>query len=98
MAGYGHHLALNWNIGEKNQSTDAQRKAFAAYFKVVDPYNHPMASLTMIHHQAGVYLILFLSLSRNFALPTNHFSSFFSGRCCTQGQIQRIATTVPFWD
>jgi hypothetical protein len=47
IARYGHHLALNWNIGEENQNTDAQRKAFAAYFQAVDPYNHPVVSLSI---------------------------------------------------
>jgi hypothetical protein len=50
MARYGHHLALNWNIGEEigdwgsNQQTPplntAQRLAAAEYFYNHDPYNH----------------------------------------------------------
>ncbi len=47
MARYGHHLALTWNLGEENQNTAAQRKAFAAYFKAVDPYKHPVVSLAI---------------------------------------------------
>jgi hypothetical protein len=47
MARYGHHLALNWNIGEENQNTDTQRKEFFRYFEAVDPYDHPVVSLTI---------------------------------------------------
>ncbi len=45
IARFGHHLALNWNIGEENgpgvspQMNDAQRKVAAAYFKQNDPYH-----------------------------------------------------------
>jgi len=48
IARFGHHLALNWNLGEENgkwakkqklQST-AQRKAMAQYFWDHDPYRH----------------------------------------------------------
>ncbi len=50
IARFGHHLALNWNLGEENgewyanhntppQSTD-QRIAMARYFYENDPYHH----------------------------------------------------------
>ncbi|MBN1996799.1 DUF5060 domain-containing protein [candidate division KSB1 bacterium] len=46
IARFGHHLALNWNLGEENgalgdvnQST-AQRIAMAQYFYDHDPYHH----------------------------------------------------------
>ena len=50
IARFGHHLALNWNIGEENgewikrhptlpMNTD-QRLAAAAYLNKVDPYKH----------------------------------------------------------
>ena len=46
IARFGHHLALNWNLGEENgalgspnQST-AQRQAMAQYFWDHDPYRH----------------------------------------------------------
>jgi hypothetical protein len=29
IARYGHHLALNWNLGEENTNTEQQRKDFA---------------------------------------------------------------------
>jgi len=52
IARFGHHLALNWNLGEEdgalgktNQST-AQRQAMAKYFHDHDPYHH----LIVIHN------------------------------------------------
>ena len=41
-ARFGHHLALQWNLGEENTNTDAQRKDFARYLHRVDPYDHPI--------------------------------------------------------
>ncbi len=41
IARFGHHLALNWNLGEENHGqSDAQRKDMAAYFYENDPYGH----------------------------------------------------------
>ena len=45
VARFAHHHALNWNLGEENTNTPAQRKAFAEYVEALDPYNHP----TVIH-------------------------------------------------
>ena len=42
IARFSHHLALNWNIGEENSNTRAQRLEFAKYFKDNDPYDHPI--------------------------------------------------------
>ena len=38
IARFGHHLAIDWNLGEENSNTDAQRKEFADYIKSLDPY------------------------------------------------------------
>ena len=41
IARFGHHLALNWNLGEEiNNSTTAQKKSWAQYFYDNDPYHH----------------------------------------------------------
>ncbi len=40
VARFGHHLALNWNLGEENSQTEAQEKAMAQYFHDTDPYHH----------------------------------------------------------
>ena len=52
IARFGHHLALNWNLGEEdgalgavNQNTP-QRQAMAQYFHDHDPYHH----LIVIHN------------------------------------------------
>ena len=49
IARFGHHLALNWNMGEENTQSTAQRKAMAAYFAATDPYDH----LRVIHTYPG---------------------------------------------
>ncbi|MEL6655504.1 MAG: PKD domain-containing protein [Bacteroidota bacterium] len=40
LARFGHHLALNWNMGEENTQTTAQRIAMADWFASQDPYQH----------------------------------------------------------
>ena len=55
VARFGHHLALNWNIGEENTNTDAQRKAFADYIKLIDPYDHPIVVHTFPGAKNSVY-------------------------------------------
>lgn len=37
---FGHHPALQWNLGEENTNTSAQQKSFADYLKAIDPYDH----------------------------------------------------------
>ena len=52
IARFSHHHAITWNLGEENdENTDAQRKEFAAYFKQLDPYDHPV----VIHTFPGQY-------------------------------------------
>ena len=51
VARFGYHLALNWNLGEENTNTNAQRKAFADYFDDLDPYGHPI----VIHSYPNQY-------------------------------------------
>ncbi len=49
IARFGHHLALNWNLGEENDLYDVAElkdancsrvKSYATYFKTLDPYGH----------------------------------------------------------
>lgn len=42
IARFGHHLAITWNLGEENNNTPEQVKAFADYIAGHDPYNHPI--------------------------------------------------------
>jgi len=55
IARFSHHLALNWNIGEENTNTDAQRKAFAQYFYDHDPYRSNVVLHTYPGKQESVY-------------------------------------------
>ena len=42
VARFSHHLALVWNLGEENNTPDADRKAIATYIRSLDPYDHPI--------------------------------------------------------
>lgn len=42
VARFGHHLAVVWNLGEENNTSDADRKAIAAHIRSLDPYDHPI--------------------------------------------------------
>ncbi|MEM7298888.1 MAG: DUF5060 domain-containing protein, partial [Bacteroidota bacterium] len=55
IARYSHHLALNWNLGEENTQTLAQRKAMAQYFADHDPYHHLVVLHTYPNQQDQVY-------------------------------------------
>lgn len=55
MKRFGHHLAMNWNIGEENTNSESQRKAFADFFSANDPYHHPVVIHTYIGDQSKVY-------------------------------------------
>ncbi|WP_367870725.1 DUF5060 domain-containing protein [Luteolibacter sp. Populi] len=50
IARFGHHLALNWNLGEEiNNASTAQKVSWAQYFHDNDPYHHPI----VIHNGAS---------------------------------------------
>jgi len=51
VARFAHHPALVWNLGEENTNTSAQRKAFAAFIRRLDPYDHPI----VVHTFPGRY-------------------------------------------
>ena len=63
VARFGHHPAITWNLGEENGpaaegapfNTDAQRVAFARFFKRTDPYGHPVVVHTWPGRQALIY-------------------------------------------
>ena len=52
IARYSHHLAVIWNLGEENNTPDADRKEIAAYIRSLDPYNHPITVHT--HHKQAL--------------------------------------------
>jgi hypothetical protein len=55
IARFGHHLALNWNLGEEITNTVSQQKLFADYLRALDPYNHPIVVHTFPNEQREVY-------------------------------------------
>ncbi len=56
IARFGHHLALNWNLGEENNGqSDAQRVAMAKYFHDNDPYGHNIVIHTYPEKKADIY-------------------------------------------
>ncbi|NHF58453.1 DUF5060 domain-containing protein [Flavobacteriaceae bacterium TP-CH-4] len=60
MARFGHHLALQFNLGEENgpadftpiAQNDVQRKAMIRFLTKIDPYDHPLLLHTHSHEPA----------------------------------------------
>lgn len=52
---FGHHPALQWNLGEENTNTEEERRSFANYIKATDPYNHPIFIHTFTQDRESVY-------------------------------------------
>lgn len=62
IARFGHHHALNWNLGEeydvyreKNDDTQDRLKRYAAYIRSLDPYDHPIVVHTYPDQREAVY-------------------------------------------
>ncbi len=55
IARFGHHLALNWNLGEENTQTTKQQMAMALRLRELDPYNHHLVVHTYPNMQDKVY-------------------------------------------
>ena len=55
IARFGHHLALNWNLGEENTQSPRQQRDMIAWIKEVDPYRHPVVVHSFIPSQDRVY-------------------------------------------
>ncbi|MGL5080433.1 MAG: putative collagen-binding domain-containing protein, partial [Microcoleaceae cyanobacterium] len=55
VARFGHHLGVNWNLGEENTNTTQQRKDFASYIRDLDPYDHQIVLHTFPTSQDTVY-------------------------------------------
>lgn len=64
VARFAHHLALNWNLGEENTQTTAQRQAMAQSVQDLDPYDHPIVLHTYPGQQEAVYRPLLGASSR----------------------------------
>ncbi|ADE53517.1 PKD domain-containing protein [Coraliomargarita akajimensis] len=63
IARFGHHLALNWNLGEENTQSTSQRQAMAQYFRDTDPYGHNIVLHTYPGEWEQVYRPLLGSAS-----------------------------------
>ncbi len=55
IARFSHHLALNWNLGEENTQTTAQRQQMAQYFYDNDPYRNHVVLHTYPNQIEQVY-------------------------------------------
>lgn len=55
IARFGHHLALNWNLGEENTQTKEQQKEMASYFHDNDPYKNHIVLHTFPYQQEKYY-------------------------------------------
>ncbi|MGE9271032.1 MAG: DUF5060 domain-containing protein, partial [Verrucomicrobiales bacterium] len=55
VARFGHHLALNWNLGEENTQSALQRRAMIEWLREVDAYGHPIVLHTYPQQQERVY-------------------------------------------
>ena len=58
VARFAHHPAVEWNLGEENSNTQAQRKAFAQWFHDNDPYRNLVVMHTYGPSQNGYVALL----------------------------------------
>jgi hypothetical protein len=54
IARFGHHPALNWNLGEECTATYSRKQAWSNYFYDTDPYRHHL----VIHNGSNHYDML----------------------------------------
>ncbi len=94
IARFGHHLALNWNLGEEiNDATTAQKVAWADYFWTHDPYQHHIVN----HNGADHYDMLGNnSALTGFSLQTNK-SDFSRVHAQTRNYIDRSVAAGKPW-
>ena len=55
IARFGHHLALNWNLGEENTQSTEEQLAMANYIQAVDAYDNHVVIHTYPNQQDKVY-------------------------------------------
>ncbi|MEM0997833.1 MAG: DUF5060 domain-containing protein [Bacteroidota bacterium] len=63
VARFGHHLALNWNLGEETSQSTEQIRDCAAYLAALDPYDHLLVIHTFPGQHDQVYTPLLGNLS-----------------------------------
>ena len=52
---FGHHLGIEWNLGEENNYGAAKHLEFAAYIQGLDPYDHPITTHTKFDQLSQYY-------------------------------------------
>jgi hypothetical protein len=55
IARFGHHLALNWNLGEENTQSPEEQRAMAQFIRDTDPYDHLLVIHSFPEQQDEVY-------------------------------------------
>ncbi|MEY2877743.1 MAG: hypothetical protein RLZZ15_123 [Verrucomicrobiota bacterium] len=55
IARFGHHLALNWNLGEENTQSPAEQRDMANFISDTDPYHHSIVIHSFPSQQDKVY-------------------------------------------
>jgi hypothetical protein len=55
VARFAHHPAVIWNLGEENNTPDADRKAIAAYIRGLDAWRHPITVHTHNNRELTFY-------------------------------------------
>lgn len=55
VARFAHHLAVMWNLGEENNTSDEDRKQIARYIRSLDAYRHPITVHTHNNKAPGFY-------------------------------------------
>ncbi len=58
IARFGHHLALNWNLGEENTQSPDEQRAMAQFISDTDPYHHLIVIHSFPSQQDKVYAAL----------------------------------------
>jgi len=94
IARFGHHLALNWNLGEEiDGSTLAEKQSWAQYFFDTDPYHHHM-----VIHNGGNHYNMMGSASKltGFSLQLNA-ADFTDNFVMTKDYIDRSVAAGKPW-
>jgi hypothetical protein len=55
VARFGSHLGVVWNLGEENNTPDADRKSIARYIRTLDAYKHPITVHTHANRGPAFY-------------------------------------------
>ena len=55
VARFSHHNAVIWNLGEENNTPDADRKMIAGSIRSLDPYDHPITVHTKSNRAMWFY-------------------------------------------